>query len=89
MFGTTRHNPEVSGIFPKAFVTQVCCLDRTAQKAKKTIEFIFQCNKNSWLEAKEYDTRSWLVKLNLNINCTPLVRRVSRIGKLGARCLRN
>eukprot|EP00092_Neocalanus_flemingeri_P017839 GFUD01019303.1.p1 GENE.GFUD01019303.1~~GFUD01019303.1.p1 ORF type:complete len:1705 (+),score=380.42 GFUD01019303.1:51-5165(+) len=56
MFGTMRDNQETSGIFPKAFVRQVGQVDSIAEKARTTIEYIFQSGKSSWSEAKEYDT---------------------------------
>ena len=57
MFGSKKNDPEVEGIFPQAFVRQVCCSDPVAEKTGNIIANINQSNKSSWLEAKEYKTR--------------------------------
>ena len=48
---------EQKGIFPKSFVVMSKQCDPIADRMKEAIVAICRGYKNSWLEAKEYDTR--------------------------------
>ena len=65
MFGTKKNDPEVEGIFPQTFVSQVCCSDPVAEKTGNIIANINQSNKSSWLEAKEYKTRLGVKRVSI------------------------
>ena len=55
---------EQKGIFPKNFVVMQNECDPIADRMKTSIVRICLGNKNSWLEAKEYDTRLYKVKFD-------------------------
>ena len=65
MFGSKKNDPEVEGIFPQAFVRQVCCSDPVAEKTGNIIANINQSNTSSWLEAKEYKTRLGVKRVSI------------------------
>ena len=57
MWGFKKKNPDAKGLFPISFVKKVNILDNTAKKTRDMIDYMYQSQKSSWLEAKEYDTR--------------------------------
>ena len=65
---------EQKGIFPKNFVTMANESDPIADRMKTLIVGICAGFKNSWFEAKEYDTRWFKVRFyrNTGINVVSL-----------------
>ena len=57
---------EQKGIFPKNFVTMANESDPIADRMKTLIVGICRGYKNSWFEAKEYDTRWFKVRFYRN-----------------------
>ena len=73
---------EQKGIFPKNFVITSNECDPIADRMKTSIVGICRGYKNSWLEAKEYDTRWCKVEFyrTHRNKCRLLVRREQRAG---------
>ena len=73
---------EQKGIFPKNFVLVSTECDPIAERMKTSIVRICRGYKNSWLEAKEYDTRLYKVRFDrIHRNkCRLSVTRENRSG---------
>ena len=73
---------EQKGIFPKSFVVMSKQCDPIADRMKEAIVAICRGYKNSWLEAKEYDTRLYNIEFDRTHRnkCRLSVRREKRSG---------